>query len=62
MKEVAEGGIMESTTLLSKQTKVSIISEKEQETEMEEVEVLTEKSYCLLTSDTFSNWHFISRW
>lgn len=40
MKEVEEEGVMESTTLLSKPMKVTIIPEKEQVKELEEVEVL----------------------
>lgn len=44
MKEVEEEGTMESTTLLSKETKVAIISGKEQQEKVvEEVEVPPEK-------------------
>lgn len=43
MREVEEEGTMESTTLLSKQTKVAIIQEEQQKTETEDVEVLPEK-------------------
>lgn len=43
MKEVEEEGTMESTTLLSKQTKITVIPEKEPDKEIEEVKIMPEK-------------------